>query len=224
MSRIIRIRVPVAKRILDLGCGSGWVLAEAQVDGNPLRVGIDYSPESLAGRGVPALDPDRANPIHKVLGDGLHLPFSAASFDVVVGHVSMPYMNTRAAFREIYRVLAPGGSFLLTFHCFYYLRQRLFKSLLSAHWKDVAYMLYVGTNGLLNHFNLPQTQVWWKPSAFETVSTQRGVYMAASRVGFTGISSDRRAEWFFHMAGQKPSEGGIEMPPPEVIYRNSNPL
>ena len=131
--RAINVRIPLAKRILDFGCGRGWFLAEAQVNGNPVRVGVDYSQESLAGHGVPMLQPDQANLIHKLLADGLHLPFSEASFDVVIGHVSMPYMNTRAALREIYRVLAPGGSFLLTFHNFYCLRQRLLKSLASAH-------------------------------------------------------------------------------------------
>ena len=33
--RAITVRIPAAKRILDFGCGTGWFLTEAQVDGIP---------------------------------------------------------------------------------------------------------------------------------------------------------------------------------------------
>src|SRR5258708_850309 len=123
--RAIRIRIPGAKRILDFGCGTGWFLAEAQVDGNPLRVGVDYSRESLEGtNGVPRIQADQSNPVCLVIADGLRLPFVDQSFDAVVGHVSMPYMDTCEAMVEVNRVLVPGGSFLLTFHSFNYLWQR----------------------------------------------------------------------------------------------------
>jgi SAM-dependent methyltransferase len=218
--RSLRVRIPKAKRILDFGCGTGWFLAEAHVDGDPLRVGVDYSFQSLRGlNGIPKLQPDQVNPLHLASADGVHLPFADGSFEAVVGHVSMPYMNTRAALCEIHRVLAPGGSLLLTFHSYRYLRQKLWGSLMSGRWKDVVYMCYIGTNGLLNHFDLPQTQVWWKPSAIETVNTHRGVYMAARRAGFIQISSEGRPnKIFFHVTAQKPNEGGPVLPAPEAIY------
>ena len=218
--RAIQIRISQGARILDFGCGTGWFLAEAQASGDPLRIGIDNSLESLAGlNGVPTPDPNRANPVHLVSGDGLKLPFLSESFDVVVGHVSMPYMDTRGAFCEIYRVLAPGGSFFLTFHNFLYLRKRLTKSFISAHWKDVVYMFYVGANGLLNHLDLPQTQVWWKRSKFETVNTRHGVDVAASRAGFSRISAAGPTNRiFFHATGYKQSQEGMLIAAPEVIY------
>src|SRR5579863_3390609 len=106
--RSLKVRIQKAAKILDFGCGTGWFLAEASVDGNPLRIGVDYSCQSLKGlNGIPKLHPNQVNPLHMASADGLHLPFAEASFEVVVGHVSMPYMNTRAAFSEINRVLAP---------------------------------------------------------------------------------------------------------------------
>jgi len=218
--RSLTVRIPKAKRILDFGCGTGWFLAEAQVDGDPLRIGVDYSRESLTGlNGIPKLQAGQVNPLHLASADGLHLPFPANSFDAVVGHVSMPYMNTRAALCEVYRVLAPGGSFLLTFHSFQYIRQKLWGSLMSGRWKDVVFMFYIGTNGILNHFNLPQAQVWWNSRRFETVNTHRGVQVAARKVGFIHISTEGRPnKIFFHVTAQKPNETGPVIPPPEAIY------
>ena len=218
--RAITIRIPAAKRILDFGCGTGWFLAEAQVDGSPFRVGVDYSLESLSGQnGVPRLQTGQVNPVRLVSADGLHLPFAGQSFDAVVGHVSMPYMDTCEALREVHRVLIPGGSFLLTFHSFNYLWQRVSKGLRSGNWRDIVYMSYVGTNGLLNHFNLPQRRAWWKRNHFETVNTPRGVHLAAREAGFVGISTETRTKRiFFAVAGQKPSDGGDVTPLPEAVY------
>ena len=158
------------------------------------------------------------NPVRLVLADGLRLPFVDQSFDVVIGHVSMPYMDTREAMLQVYRVLVPGGSFLLTFHSFRYLWQRILKSLGSGNWRDVAYMVYVGTNGFLNHFNLQQRR-WWNRNRFETVNTRRGVYVAARKAGFIGISSEGRTKrFFFAVAARKPSDGRDVTPLPEAIY------
>jgi SAM-dependent methyltransferase len=144
---------------------------------------------------------------------------AAGTFDVVIGHVSMPYMNTRAAFREVYRVLSPGGSFLLTFHSFYFVHQWLLEDIRTAHWKGIPYKIYIATNGVLNHLNLPQAQVWWKPSAFETVNTPRGIRLAAEMAGFTDVVSHPRPNRIlFDATARKPSADGPMMPPPEAIY------
>lgn len=68
---------------------------------------------------VVALDPDRVglgqNPLAaKVRGDGQRLPFSDDSFDLVFSEYVFEHLpRPEAALREIDRVLAPGGSFVV---------------------------------------------------------------------------------------------------------------
>src|SRR3954453_1225085 len=121
--RAVKVTIPpAARRVLDLGCGTGWMLGESGSDNIPVRVGVDCSVDSLR-------DAKKYRGVYWVAGDGLNLPFRDRSFDVVIGHVSTPYMDTNSTMAEIYRVLEPGGSFFLTFHSFRYWRQRLAGSL-----------------------------------------------------------------------------------------------
>jgi len=224
MKRAVYVQLPPARRVLDFGCGTGWVLAEAETEGNPLRFGIDYSLAALRGDwGSPQLDKGRANPVIRfVVGDGLRLPFADGAFDVVIGHVSTPYMNTAKALGEIYRVLAPGGSLWLTYHNFYCAGERLWRSLRAGRWKDVVFTGYALINGLLNHFSLPQTQAWWRRSLFETVNTPRGVARSAAKQGFILISTEHtRRRIFFVATARKPGgEGEAVLPAPAwAVYR-----
>lgn len=207
--RSIQLQVPVAKRVLDFGCGTGWVLGEASYQGDCFRVGVDISIDSLKTAA-------RCCPVAAVTADGLQLPFASESFDVVVGHVSMPYMNTERALEEIHRVLAPGGSLLLTFHSFFYLRQRFRGSLRARNWKDVLFSAYMGVNGLLNHVGLPQMQAFWRRTLFETVNTGGGIARTARRQGFTLISVEHAPKRiFFVVTARKPSsETGAVLPAP----------
>ena len=83
--RAIDLSLPAARRILDFGCGSGWVLAEAAKTGSPLCVGVDYSLKSLQGIGVPVQNDEAVtSDVHLVAGSGLSLPFANEVFDVVV--------------------------------------------------------------------------------------------------------------------------------------------
>jgi ubiquinone/menaquinone biosynthesis C-methylase UbiE len=194
----VSLNLSGARRILDFGCGDGRLSANAFTEDGACRVGIDCSFESMR-RG------SQLDSVRFVLANGLHLPFADATFDCVVGHVSMPYMNTRSALREISRVLVPGGGLFLTFHSFHYLRSRLLKSLRLGNWKDVLFMFYVACNGLLNHFSLPQTQLWWKRSVFETVHTPSGASKAAYAAGFQHVSTERAGPGiFFVMTASKP--------------------
>jgi SAM-dependent methyltransferase len=90
--------------VLDAGCGSGRVFQHR-----------------LAGRvrrvvGVDVTDEPRANPNidGAVTGDLRALPLRDASFDLIVmSHVAEHLSEAEAAFRELARVLRPGGRLLL---------------------------------------------------------------------------------------------------------------
>jgi SAM-dependent methyltransferase len=207
----LHIKIPRARRVLDFGCGAAWMLEQAQKENSPFCVGVD----PLLAQGAPA----GPRPVALVGGDGLHLPFADGVFDVVAGHVSMPYMNTRKALAEVYRVLAPGGSVLLTFHSFHYLRLRLGKSLRSGHWKDLLFLGYMAVNGWLNHCGMAQTQVWWNRKRFETVNTPRGVCRAARAAGFFLISLEcEPGKFFFALTARKAAPDGVLPAPAWASY------
>ena len=101
-----------ARRILDIGTGGGFLLAElASGDRKGMAVGIDRDYLCLrvaasrirlhGGRGV-------------VYGaDARELPFADASFDCVTSNFAIWHMEGyQAVLDEIARVLRPGGSFV----------------------------------------------------------------------------------------------------------------
>ncbi len=98
-------------RILDIGCGTGKMLDELKPFGDV--VGADFAPEALQfciTRGAPA-DLARA--------DVRRLPFADNSFDVVTAMDIIEHIDDdKAASREIFRVLKPGGRLLVTVPAF----------------------------------------------------------------------------------------------------------
>ncbi len=90
-------------KVLDLGCGTGRVLAEI---GARVRVGVDVS------RGL--LLEARRRGLVVVRGDAHALPFAAGAFDAVVsGNGVFAYLDTPRALSECARILAPGGLLVL---------------------------------------------------------------------------------------------------------------
>ncbi len=197
--RAVDLHISKARRVLDFGCGTGWLIGELEAEGEPFRVGIDHSFASIQ-------EAKQYRGIAFAVADGLLLPFANEIFDVVIGHVSMPYMNTAKALCEIYRVMTPGGTLFLTFHNVRYARQRLWASAKRLNWKDVLFSMYMTVNGLLNHFSLAQMEAWWTRSRFETVNTPRGIHRTASAAGFSLISTEHSvARIFFAATASKPN-------------------
>jgi ubiquinone/menaquinone biosynthesis C-methylase UbiE len=101
---------PESVRILDVGCGTGKQLAadRTRLPGATL-LGVDRY------RGMLRIARRRAPAIPWVQGDGAHLPLRSATFDYATNQFSYHHMADREGFfREVHRVLRPGGRFVLT--------------------------------------------------------------------------------------------------------------
>ena len=106
-------KLQTARRLLDVGCGTG-TLAAMIAAGLPARIiGLDFVADMCrigadkAGR----IDPHR---VRFLAGDAEHLPFRDRSFDIVTCSNSFHhYPHQDLAVREMFRVLRPGGRLIL---------------------------------------------------------------------------------------------------------------
>ncbi|MDE3117961.1 MAG: class I SAM-dependent methyltransferase [Nitrospirota bacterium] len=90
-------------RLLDIGCGAGWLLAYAQEQGwEVLGVEPSHAAWQDASRRVPVLLGTFPHP-----GIGAHVPFDAVHCKQVLEHVRDP----KAFLLEVHGVLKPGGLF-----------------------------------------------------------------------------------------------------------------
>jgi SAM-dependent methyltransferase len=108
---VLRAHVERATAWLDLGCGRrilpSW-RGEAEqtlVGACPQVVGVDIDHGAIA---------DNRSVSLKCLATGAALPFAAESFDLVTANMVVEHLEAPTPnFREISRVLKPGGAFLL---------------------------------------------------------------------------------------------------------------
>lgn len=109
--RLIGRRVRGAARVLDVGCGDGFLVNLVAEDA-ARAVGVD--PE-VAGIAL-AADRLRDRPgCSLVVGDGLRLPFRDASFDAVILCDVIEHLESPgSALEECHRVLEPGGRLVVT--------------------------------------------------------------------------------------------------------------
>ena len=101
------------ERVLDIGCGIGGPARMLADDFNCTVTGLDLNPEFIRTARLLTELTGLTEKIQFVRGNALELPFPADSFDVVwTQHVQMNIQDKRGFYREIYRVLRPGGHFL----------------------------------------------------------------------------------------------------------------
>jgi len=95
-------------RVLDIGCGAGAAARPLIAVRPDLRItGLDF-----------ARVPPAAEPQLRLLSDTPmeSMPFADASFDAAISQFGFEYGRTHKTARELARVLAPGGTFLLLVH------------------------------------------------------------------------------------------------------------
>jgi demethylmenaquinone methyltransferase / 2-methoxy-6-polyprenyl-1,4-benzoquinol methylase len=105
----VRAAQPDAALALDLGCGTGDLTRELARQGARLAVGGDFVPAMLSSARHKAVA-RRTTDVVFTAADALSLPFGDDGFDCVTsGFLIRNVVDPEAAFREMLRVLKPGG-------------------------------------------------------------------------------------------------------------------
>ena len=102
-------------KVLDIGCGGGANIAkwlDKCVNGHV--TGLDYSEVSVAESGKLNAAAIKQGKCNIVQGNVSSMPFADESFDCVSSFETVYFWpNLPQCFREVYRVLKPGGTFLI---------------------------------------------------------------------------------------------------------------
>jgi ubiquinone/menaquinone biosynthesis C-methylase UbiE len=104
---------PAPKRVLDVGCGTGYLLRRLAVRCPQAAglTGVDPAPAMISAARAAAAD----GRLRWLEGTAEELPFPAGSFDLVVTMTSFDHWaSQQAGLAQCARVLAPGGWLVLT--------------------------------------------------------------------------------------------------------------
>ena len=110
--------VEQAKEILDVGCGIGGSSLYLAQKFNARAVGITLSPVQASRATERAQEAGLATDVQFQVADALDMPFADDTFDFVWSMESGEHMPDKEKFlHECYRVLKPGGTFLMATWC-----------------------------------------------------------------------------------------------------------
>lgn len=100
--------------VLDVGCGIGGASRYIADTHNANVTGIDLTSEYIDVGTELNSWLGLSKKISMIHGSATHMPFDNSSFDnCIMLHVGMNIQDKKALFKEIFRVLAPGGQFAM---------------------------------------------------------------------------------------------------------------
>lgn len=113
MVQLALSRVPAPRRVLDVGCGTGYVVRQlaARLPRVSEFLGVDPAPKMIEAARSASSD----ERLRFVQGTAERLPADESAYDLVVSTTSFDHWTDQAAgIRECARALAPGGTLVLT--------------------------------------------------------------------------------------------------------------
>lgn len=107
------------KTILDLGCGDGGKTVYCALNGANKVVGIDPNEEKVLLANELSIEKGCAKKIEFICASGNSIPYNDKTFDLIISSSVMEHISPDdlpRIFNECYRVLKPGGKFLIRYH------------------------------------------------------------------------------------------------------------
>ncbi len=97
-------------KILDFGCGEGWLGIDTAKEGAAEVFGIDISQELIERANLLAKEKRLSNKVYFFRMPGENLTFLDDYFDLCLGCAILHHTDINLAIKNIIRVLKPGGS------------------------------------------------------------------------------------------------------------------
>jgi ubiquinone/menaquinone biosynthesis C-methylase UbiE len=204
------------KRLLDLGCGTGFIMELAQPYFDEI-MGVDITPKMLEIAENKFKKKGYTN-LHLQLESTDKLPFDDNSFDMVTAYSFMHHLTTPIpTFKEAYRVLKKGGIFYADLDPNFYFWEAIKK---SADAKNVSDLLKVDIEAICD-----MTSGYKEMKKIEADAVRGAEYIEATKGGYkeeeivkalekVGFS---RSEIDFHWFWQE-SKVIKDLSPKEALY------
>ncbi len=185
--------------VLDLCCGTGdWTIQLSKMNKKANIIGLDFSENMLL---VAKQKTAHIKNISLTQGDAMNLPYDDNSFDIVtIGFGLRNLPDYQAAIHEVYRVLKPGGQFVIletsnpknkivgSLFNFYFGRIMPMFGQLIAKSGDEYKWLYESTRDFVSKEELKQMMKNSKFTNIKVISHNLG--MAATHIGFKEINHE----------------------------------